>query len=304
MTRITLDKGYVQVAKLKNLSIAAINITIQPHSPQKYISLFKAAEDTKKAIRVSGDVYLQLVRGIFHIDINNPENGIYGDIAKYVDIPPDTKWLNLDTEAEAEENDLKAVSIPENMKPNYNPFAFVFYPKTHQFFYESRNGNYRLSPKYVEKLLRGVFQLPEIEKRFGKVDVTVIPQDDTVEQILSIHKLTTLSLRLTRPNPDDFGDDEEILEILDSQNIGVQDVVNKAVKGRTIKPSSVTKKLARVASRNGYVEGSGYDNEGNPVSDSTKSHPFTLGYAYQPEKQLLIDALQAAAAKAMKILNK
>ncbi|MGR6871160.1 DUF4747 family protein [Pseudomonas sp. HK3] len=289
----------------RSLTISALNITMHPHSAAKYISLIKKAEQSKTAIRVAGDTYLQLVKGIYNIDAKNIENGIYGEIAKYTDISKDATWLNLQTESAAEEKDMKAVSIPPNMKPNYGGFTFVFYPKVHQFYFEQKNGSFQLSPNYVHTLLKGLFALEHIQEEFNKVDVTVMPYKDKVTEILNIFELKNLKLNITRPNPDDFGDDEdiEVFKLLDAQNIETQIIENRAVKGKSITPSENMKKLARIAANNGFVEGSGKDQQGIPVSDSTKSHPFKLVSIYDPAKTGLLETMHAAAMKAMAIFK-
>lgn len=290
----------------KSITVSALNITMHPHNPKKYISLIKKAEKLKKPIRVSGETYLQLVRGIFSVDVKNIENGIYGEIAKFTDIPKDANWINLKTESIAEEKDMEGVSIPENMKPNYAGFTFIFFPKTHQFFYEQKNGSFQLSPNYVAKFLEGLFELKEIKKDFGKVDVTIIPQKDKYEEILNIFELKHLTIHLTRPNPDDFGGDEDdhVLKLLDDENVGVQVIERKAVKGKSIKPSKNTKMLARVASTNGYVEGEGIAADGTRVSDSTKAHPLKHIFTYDPVRSGLFEAMHAAATKIMATLSK
>lgn len=293
------------MVRTKVLTISAYNITIHPHKPEKYIQLIKSAEKSKTAIRVHGETKLQFIRGIFSIDSKNQLNGIYGEIAKFTDIPDNAKWLNLSTESAAGEEELKALVIPPHLKPNYQGFTFIFYPLIHKLIVEQKNGEFQLSPNYVEKFLNGIFSLPKIKDEYGKVDVTVMPEKNKIKEILGIPNLKKIRLVITRPNPDDLGDDidEEILKILDSENIGKQEIVNNAVKGKSLSLNRKSKTLAEVASENGFVEAVGEDNQGIKIEDSTRTHPFKLSHKYNPAEVNLLTAMQTVAQKAIDIFR-
>ncbi len=288
------------------VTISVLNITMHPHSAGGYVSLLQTAAKSGIAIQVRGNLFLKFVRGTFSLSGKDKRKGIYGEIAKYTDIPKDAKWLNIKTGKEADEADMKAVKIPEDLKPNFQGFTFIFYPENHTFVYEQKNGSFQLSPAFVEAFLSGLFHEESIIKKFGKVDVTVLPQQDKVEEILRIPELKKLTMRITRPNPDDFDEDfdREVLDLLDNENVGTQIIENRAVRGKSLNLNTKTQQLAKVASQNGYVEGEGYDNLGVRQKDSTKNHPFKLPYKYNLINTSLLDAIHAASRKAMQLLGR
>jgi hypothetical protein len=78
-----------------------------------------------------------------------------------------------------------------------------------------------------------------------------------------------------RPNPDDLGDDfRRVMDSLEDEGARSQKIEKiKAAKTPTLIPNADTKKLAVIASTNGYVSGEGKDESGTPVFESTEEHP-------------------------------
>ena len=49
-----------QMARTKKLTYGAVNITMHPHSPEKYVELFRMARKNSENINLRGDSYATL----------------------------------------------------------------------------------------------------------------------------------------------------------------------------------------------------------------------------------------------------
>jgi hypothetical protein len=112
-------------------------------------------------------------------------------------------------------------------------------------------------------------------KEFVEVTVTVEPSKEALKSIYEIKRLRTLEIYVVRPNPDDLGTEtERLLDRLVKQ--GAKDQLlqlHKKARVPTLDPDTDTRMLAEIAARNGYVQGTGTDENGTRVVESTRNHP-------------------------------
>src|SRR5690606_24026820 len=144
----------------------------------------------------------------------------------------------------------------------------------HTMFVEVKNEfGKKVSASRVEKILRKLFSEEIQDENAPLVEVTLIPDEDALNRILALDKLKRLEIHLVRPNADDL-DVADILAELDAQNAKSMEKVLVAVPGSEgLEPDDRTTKEATVAEFNGYVAGSGNEEDGTLVHLSTKEHP-------------------------------
>ncbi|MEW8380506.1 MAG: DUF4747 family protein [Candidatus Thiodiazotropha taylori] len=267
----------------QRLSLSAINLRIHPHNTKKYVQLIKLAAKSKKILPIRGTSH-GLLNGAYAIKSGKPEEGIEGEISKFTQIDLKSPWLDTNTSKEANEQDVGKIRIPENLKPNYHRFNYIFYPKKHMFVFQTySSGNRTLSPGFVLKFLQSLFSTELIKSKFGVVDLTIVPETNTLAKIWKIPQIDKLILTIKRPNPDDFHDEElEFLDEMNMQRISEIKQEHRAIDGQTISPNLRTKILAEIAAKNGSVFAKGKDALGKSIKESTEKHPREDTYYFDP----------------------
>jgi Domain of unknown function (DUF4747) len=262
----------------RTISYTAFNIRIHPHSPEKYVDLFEKLFDLRRQINLRGDTYAIMTQ----IEPLNGDflNGIVGEIAKFTRIEVG-KWFNIKKLRAAEEDETKKIQIPDELRPNFTSFNFIFYPKNHYLVIEYKDKFGQISPKSIEIYLRTLLDLHEIVQEFNTVELTLIPREDQLDSVLSLKQINSLEMIIRRPNTDGLEDlEDEVLERLNQQNAEEEITILKAQKGKSIKANKRTIALGHVAQLNGEVKASGYDESGKRTEKSTKKHPFTDSGTY------------------------
>ncbi|WP_257294582.1 DUF4747 family protein [Endozoicomonas sp. YOMI1] len=280
------------------LFVSALNLRVHPHkTPLVYVDLFEEAYKKKRSVSVLGDMHLQLSGGVHEITKGKPLEGIRGEIAKFTNIDPSKPFYDIETEREAEYSELKGVEQFDRVKPNYTSFQYIFYPETHLFFFETKCGKRTLSPALVEKFFVRLFSLPALVKKFGRVDITVIPKTEKLDEIKALH-LKKLEITIMRPNSDTLHEFEaEVLERMNVENVSKLYESRTAQKNMSIQPTSETWNLAAVAVNNGEVKAEGKDDQGQVKKESTKQHPMTESQKYYPKNTLPFIVLENLAGR-------
>lgn len=282
------------------LSVAAINIRVHPHEPKIYDDLLRAAFSLKMPIKVFGDQHMLLSS----LRSKAEEDVVYGTIAKFTDIDFKQPWYNFETSDAAKDSEVKSVKIPPNLRPNYSAFQFAFHLKKHLFLFECYGDGKQMSPSLVNKFLSELFEMPKIVKKFGVVDLTIEPKEETLSAIFKMATLHHLELMILRPNPDDFQDDEDsVLEELNKQNAGKLTKSYTAIDGKSLRPNEATKKLAQIAARNGRVDAKGKDANGKPIKESTTAHPRIITEYFDPDMMGASVAFKKAVRDFIQNLN-
>lgn len=282
------------MARAKRIWISALNIKIHPHSPGKYIELFKDAYKLEKSVRLRADDY-GIIGWMRFLNTKNPLEGITGELYKYLELDPDKPWLNVEEHKKAEPSEILDIQIPDHMKPNMTAFRFVFFPKGHRLFFEFYSDGNRIGPTLVKKLFEGLFSHDTIKQKYGDVDVILEPSREKLEEILSIYNLKQLQMRITKPNPDDPDEFEhKVFERMELENV---DSFDYNLRGKFIDPDQETKLLARVAASNGYVKGLGRDEEDRRTEESTVDHPLQDRVDYDPDIESPSEVFRYKAAR-------
>jgi Domain of unknown function (DUF4747) len=251
--------------------VAALNITASPHPPGVYLQLLQFVAGKEVPLWGSDRAKITEPR-----QIDGRDDIFYGEILIWAHIDTESPWINKDTDAEASPEDMEAVvaALPGNLEPNFRTFTYVLNQAAHVLVFECRNEEgQRLAPKRAGRLFRMLFE--DLPAELPEVDVTVIPEEESLEKIFSMKRLRKLEIFVRRPNPDDLVEDyKRIMDTLVAEGARSQKIEKiKAAKQPTLRPNDDTKRLAVIASTNGYVSGEGKDEAGATVFESTEGHP-------------------------------
>ncbi|HGH8119009.1 TPA: DUF4747 family protein, partial [Vibrio cholerae] len=244
----------------RTVSYTAFNIRTHPHSHKHYVNLFNQLFHLKKQVNLRGDTY-GILTEIKPVD-DDAINGITGEIAKFTRIEVG-KWFNVEELRAAEDDETKRIQIPDELRPNFTSFNFVFYPKTHYLVIECKDKFGQISPNMLETYFRKLFDSKEIVEQFNKVELTLVPKIDQLASVLSLKQISSLEIILRRPNTDGLEDlEDEVLERLNNQNVEEEVIILKAQKGLSIQADRRTLALGHIAQLNGEVKAIGYDQHG------------------------------------------
>jgi hypothetical protein len=244
--------------------VGAINITASPHGAGTYQRLIEFVAG--KVVSLGGSDYGKLTAPKV---LDSDPSQMIGRICVYTEIDKTGDWFNKETNDKASDADKKSVILPDELAPNYRYFNYAIDLKRHLIIYEMLNEmRQSFGAKRAEKFFTLLFR--DLPENYPLVDITLIPEEDSVERILSIPKLNRLKIFITRPNPEDLDDEyTEVMKTLSEENArSLTREIEKAPGADRLTPNSRTRKLAFVAAKNGYVEGSAR----GQAPDSTKSH--------------------------------
>jgi hypothetical protein len=253
------------------IEVAALNIVASPHPPGTYLKLFQHVAGKEVPLWGSDRAKITEPRAI-----DGRADDFFGEVLIWTHIDTDIPWINKDTDTEATDEEMQPVveALPDNLEPNFRPFTYLLNQAEHIVLIETRNeARQRLAPKRAKRMFDLLFE--GLPPDLPEVDVTVIPEEESLEKIFAIQRLRKLEIFIKRPNPDDLGDDyKRIMDGLEAEGARSQKIEKiKAAKRPTLTPSDETKRLAVIASTNGYVSGEGKDESGTAVFESTEGHP-------------------------------
>lgn len=271
------------MARDKKLVIGAINITMHPHSPEKYLELFQITYQLRYSVNIFGDQH-GLLAGCFKLVRDQKEPGpITGDIFKYTSIDKTAQWFNIDTNDFATEDDVGVIYIPENLKPNSARFSYIFFPKEHLIFYEGYYDGNSFGPKNAERFFNRIFSHQSIIDKFGNISVTHIPAINKLSEALKIPVKERIEMVIKRPNPDSHAEAErKVMERMKARNVGIYEQKYKASRGESITMDEELETMAYISSKNGHFYIKGKDANSKPQEYSTEKHPFVTTEYYNP----------------------
>ncbi len=284
------------MSKLRTIEIGALNIAMhKPHSPERYVSLFKDAKRLKRLIKL-GSLHGAML-GSLSIPKELTRNEVVtGEIYRFVSIDGSLPWFNLETSDAATEDDLENVSIPSNLLPNLQRIEFVFLPYEHQLWLVTQDRKDRMGITTAAKFFQLLFDVLVIEHKYPPIEVTPLPEEDSLEEMLSLKHLEKIVIELKRPNADDGGDLEKKLQKkMEKMNIRKMQTTYTTDTGATISPDEETKEFAKIASKNGNVSIVGRNAEGLPVRESTQAKPMIKSQHVNQEIENSMDVLKRVA---------
>ena len=167
-------------------------------------------------------------------------------------------------------------------------------------FYECYYDGHTLGPSNAVTLMDKLFNDAQLADEFGKVEVTHIPCIDELSKALGMHRLESLELLISRPNPDDQSDAERrVLRRMNEMHVVEQTQQYKAIPGRSIKIDQDLKVLANIAAKNGEVTAKGKDDLSKPQIYATSRHPWKDKFYYNSSVDSPFDlfVMKAKSAK-------
>jgi Domain of unknown function (DUF4747) len=160
------------MARKKKVEVAAVNVRIHPHPPGIYRQFLRDAFALRRAVRVRGDTYMILGS----LDTGDDEQDmLQGTLIKFTQIDPDAPWFNLETFAEAQEEQLGAIRIPENLRPNMVSMYFAFSIPHHLFIFERYSDGKVLSARQATRFLEHFFNDECLREKYGRPERWVAP---------------------------------------------------------------------------------------------------------------------------------
>jgi len=281
---------------VRTIRISQINIAMEnPHSPERYVELFRKATKIKTPINLRGDEAAILGPMDFKT-YKAPKDHISGEIYKFLNIDETAQWFNTLKNEPATDEETSSIVIPKELRPNLKTIEFVFHPHDHKLFFINKDRHHTLSPQLAEKFFQQLFDLVCDKSDIPTVTVTAVPEKESIEEIFRIPTLRKIEITLARPNPDDFqAQERKFLKKLEKQNAKRIETALVALPGKSLKPDEETKILAEVAASNGKVIGYGLDSHGKSVIESTKDKPMNTPYTVDSEIEVSSDVLLRVA---------
>ncbi|UJB30298.1 DUF4747 family protein [Chromobacterium sp. Beijing] len=285
------------MARDRSLRFARINIVTHPHTPAGYIDLMRTAFISGQSVAVRGDQHL-MIGEMRYLNVDEPLQGLFGRLYRFIHIDKTAPWFNVAKNDVATKEEVAQINIPEHLRPNCEMFDFVFYPRGHAFYLETKAGQRSLSPGLATKMLRSLFAVPEVVNKFGQVDVNVFADKGQLDHILKIHQLRRLIIEVSKPNADELGRaHEKVFGRLGAMKARKLKMEIIAESKESIELDAQIKIAAQVAAAgNGKVVGYGYTPNGNRVEESTLAKSWEDNITYNPDLQTATDALVAATA--------
>ncbi|WP_349369539.1 DUF4747 family protein [Salinarimonas sp.] len=291
-----------RAARGKRITVGGVNVVTHPHSADTYIALFNSAFELKLTVAVFGEQRMLLSS----LNFSRADEGfITGTIARFTEIDFDLPWFDSENMDIASENATKSISIPASLKPNYVPLNFVFFTNEHTFVFVQKAEQVTVSPGIMFRYLERLFASTQLAEKYGPVEITLIADKERLHEIVGIKYLRELRIFVKRPNPDDLGSyDDEIERRLARMRASSAEVVYKTDRKESLVADDATMELADVATRNGRVEASGYDEEGLPVRRSTAEHPLLVSEWFADRGSIGIGELLDAGKKLLSIMTR
>jgi hypothetical protein len=279
----------------RKIEVGALNIKTHPHSPEQYADLFKDSYEKELPGKIRGS-FFGIIGNMRPIE-DDPVAGLEGFIYKFMNLDPNAPWLNLANRKVLERDSEGRPIIPDHIKPDLKMIPFVFFPKSHRLVFDRKG----ISAGSLQRMLSAIFAHEEIAQKNGSVDVIVESSHESIERILKISRKTKLTIKISKPNPDEGSDDEKrVLEKMGMQNADRMEHVLVTKNKDGLKPDDDTQILMRTARSNGVVLAEGRDEEGQKVEESTQEHPYTATDSYDPDHMEILEAVRRLAYSVVK----
>lgn len=261
-----------------------------PHSPRGYVDLLQKAY-RQQYIHKRGRSDGYMLGALYDADVAVEKDELRGEIYRFTNIDPNSPWFNTQTGKPADEDETGRIAIPGHLHPNLDRMHFVFRPKSHRFWYVSKDRKASMGPGVAESFLQSLFESVCIAHNLPPVNVTVVPDKSAVDDVFSVGRLTRLIMVFKRPNDDGSEIERSIKEKMERRRVNrlVEIMTSQAPHG--IMPDADLVEEAKVASSNGHVESEGYNEAGETVQQSTQSKPALYSRSLNEEVETISQLL-------------
>lgn len=264
----------------KTIRVAALNITTHPHSADRYVELLRAAKDNRVVAVARGDRSVLITQ--FRQPLTDDPTTYVGTLSSFVALDPHMPWLNIERGEKADPQELEQIRVPDSLKPDMKQALFVFAPSVHRLIFE--DGTLGISVKETQKAVYVMLNDTRVLRELHGVNVSIEQDRATLDRILNMHKLTSLEIKITRPNPDDFGDaDDDVEDRLKKQRVRTWYQKFTSDRGEGLAPDKTTVAEAQLAMSNGEVIARGTEAaKAKTKTISTVNHPDIYSSNYDP----------------------
>ncbi|NUZ10166.1 DUF4747 family protein [Pseudoalteromonas sp. McH1-7] len=266
---------------IKKVEVGAINITMHPHNPEKYVELFKAAKALDRPIHVKGTTYASLseLHKMKKVPAGEKIAPLYGDIIKYTDIPPGSDWFDSRTGQFADEEEREKAEKINYLKPLGVRFSFIFFPQDHILVYSKYQDQKSLGSTSATDFFKGLLNQQELLDTFNEVNVTHLPQHEAVEAAINLKFKRAIELTITRPNSIEDAE-RKLLARYNKLNVNSVKEEYKAINGQQIEMDDELEELSRIAARNGTLTVKGRDEGQRRTVITTTDRPFSMSDSF------------------------
>ena len=270
------------MGKERTLRVGGLNIRVHTkHAADEYAALWKALHRLR----------LPTTRGVNALMIGSvaslgeaPDSPLLGSFYRFTNINPDDPWFDIDEHKEADADDVAELKIPRKLKPNLKEYPYLFDIKKHKLFFKSGGHDGGIAPSLVQRMLQNLSGRPNIVRRFGDVDLTVMTEQGVLARLLKWPEIRQIELVLERPNPTDFDDDQSFYERLKRRSLKKEvTTFVKANEEKTITPDQEMLKMFEIAVNNGKYTQKGKNAEGVIETASSTNYPLEEATTYDPD---------------------
>ncbi|MBP8149170.1 MAG: DUF4747 family protein [Limnohabitans sp.] len=278
-------------SRTRSIEIRQINIAMHaPHSPRRYVDLFQKTYGLQYVHkRGRSDGYM--LGALYDVDSAVEKDELRGEIYRFTNIDPNSPWFNTQTGKPADEDETGRIAIPGHLHPNLDRMPFVFRPKSHRFWYVSKDRKASMGPGVAESFLHSLFERVCIAHNFSPVNVTVVPDKAAVDEVFSIGRLTRLTMVFKRPNDDGSEIERSIKEKMERRRVNRLVEMMTSQEPLGILPDADLVEEAKAASTNGHVESEGYNDIGETIQQSTASKPALYSRSLNEEVETISQLL-------------
>lgn len=273
----------------REVEFGVLNISAEPHRDGAYVAMLKRVARHPRQFRGNDFAAITAPEQV--------EPGLYiGTILIWTELDPDSPAVNKETLEEVKLEDTDII-VPENLGLNSRHFFYAFRGRDHKIFFESKSDDgHHLAPARFKKILDRAFA-PINLRGETTVTITVVPDEDGLEKVLSIPKITKLEIYIAPPNPDEGEEHaKSVLKRLKEQGAKDQDIIYNAKSRKSgFKPNNETLLDAKVAAHNGLVRAEGYDTTGHKLPPrSTEEYPKIIPYIIEGAGNVLAGLVRIA----------
>lgn len=261
--------------------VCAVNIAAHAHPQGTYERLMRAAMDERVPLPIYGDRHALMVGLDDSRELSmSGRRVLRGRLATFLDLDMEASWFNLDQLRVISDDERREIHIPESHRPNMAEFHFVFDPQMHILICQAatviegkRRRLIKLTGLMLASFIGQLLHQPKIRREFGQIEVTPVPDRNSVDSILR-GAIRKLHITLRTPNPDDLdelqGQIKRRMKRLHARQI---DEIVTANDDEQLTLDSKLVNKARVAALNGSVVAKVIQPNGRVVDVSTKDRP-------------------------------
>ncbi|MEC4091867.1 DUF4747 family protein [Pseudoalteromonas rubra] len=278
----------------KKVQVGVINVTMHPHSPKRYVELFRSARAQNMAIHLQGTSWAELA-DVHEVSKSDAEvKPIYGEIYKYTNFDPKADWYNKDTKQHATEEELEDTKQIDHLRPESTRFTFIFYPDEHLIVYSQYEKSKNFTPNLATEFFNALLNLSQLQEIYGEINVTHQPEENAVTEIIKLPSKRKLEMTITRPNALKSAEQKYLKKMKKRKVQKIKEELT-ADSDNAIEVDDELKDAIKIAAKYGNVKTSGKNDQGERVTIDTNDTPFSAKDFYDDKHHTAMEAFRMLA---------